>query len=196
MLRLNLGCGNDVRSGYVNVDFRKSHGVDLVHDLSELPWPFETESADEIMMLDFLEHFPYRQTHLILMECHRILKADGTVVIQVPDAEVLSRAISGLGGFPCNVCGRYIISRVHDGVHWLEGCPECGQNDDDSISAAMKRLFGGQDYDGNFHHACFTRRSLMLQAREAGLIQTGQEEVEHQYLNWNFKSRFKKGDLW
>ena len=62
MIRLNLGCGKDIKPGYRNIDIRPGLGVDEIADLSRLPWFWKDESVDEILMLDFLEHFPYRQT--------------------------------------------------------------------------------------------------------------------------------------
>lgn len=38
---LNLGCGTDIRSGWVNLDSAELPGVDVVHDLDRLPLPFE-----------------------------------------------------------------------------------------------------------------------------------------------------------
>lgn len=199
-MRLNLGCGPDIKSGYVNVDFRSLPGVDRVEDLSKFPWPFEDESADEILMLDFLEHFPYRATSIILLECHRILKADGTVVIQVPDGDHLAMALTGKGPFLCNRCGGDMhdreTSRDVGEFVCLEECPDCGQSRYEIADAAMMRLYGGQDYPGNFHYTCFTMDTLSFQAYTAGLKRMGIEEADHQYKNWNFKARFAKGDLW
>ena len=195
-MRLNVGCGDDVRDGYVNVDFRKTRGSVLAVDLSIFPWPFDDESAEQILMLDFLEHFPYSMTGLILGECYRVLHPDGEVVIQVPDGGLLSRVISGLGTFPCNRCGTELAGRNNDSGEWLEHCPKCKQNEGDTLDAAVHRMFGGQDYPGNFHHNCFTRDSLSRIARSRGLYWNRYEESEHQRLNWNFKSVFTKGDVW
>jgi len=193
-MRLNLGCGNDVREGYVNVDFRQTHPSVVIVDLSVLPWPFEDSSADEILMLDFLEHFPYAQTSRILMECRRILKDGGKVVVQVPDADHTMRAMVQAGTYLCNRCGhsidRYGINR----------CAGCNQSIDDISEVAMQRFYGGQDYPGNFHQTCFTERSLVLKAKNAGLEQTARDPKEHDddhfWRNWTLHCTFQKGDLW
>ncbi len=192
-MKLNLGCGDDVRDGYVNVDFRETHPSVMQVDLSKFPWPFETDSADEIMMLDFLEHFPYASTAFILLECFRVLKPDGTVVIQVPDGEHLTRAFSMSGAYLCNQCGGTMGGGEFS---IIEDCRKCGQSVEDVAEAAMRRLYGGQDYVGNYHQTAFTKHSLQIKAKNAGLELVGYEEKEHQYANWNFKARFKKGDLW
>lgn len=191
-MRLNLGCGNDIREGYVNVDFRATHPAVREVDLSVFPWPFDDESADEILMLDFLEHFPRAASAKILLECRRILTHSGRVIIQVPDAQILARVICGGADFPCNRCGANV--ECVDGV--VMDCDKCGQCGLDAKDAAIQRMFGGQDYAGNFHQNAFDQESLMYIAGQNGLKYEGALESEHQALNWNFKLSFVRGDLW
>ena len=40
MKKLNLGCGNDIRQGYINLDVAELDGVDVVWDVNKLPLPF------------------------------------------------------------------------------------------------------------------------------------------------------------
>lgn len=184
-MKLNLGCGDDLREGYTNVDFRKTHPDVMQVDLSVFPWPFEDESVDEVMMLDFLEHFPYRQTEQILLECFRILQWKGTLIIQVPDGVHLAAALGGLGVYLCNRCGNEMRQRD-------ESCSQCDQSADDIADAAVGRLFGGQDYPGNWHQTVFTQRSLRLKAERNGFLLSSWQEIDHQYANWNFKGKFVK----
>lgn len=84
--RLNLGCGEDIRSGYVNHDLtRHSPGVDVTHDLRVLPWPWEDDTAEEIRFIDVLEHLP--EVVPIIDECWRILRAGGVLYLSVPHYE-------------------------------------------------------------------------------------------------------------
>src|SRR5207302_4472504 len=55
-MKVNLGCGRIVRSGFVNVDRYPHEGVDVVHDLDQVPWPFADESVDYIWASHVLEH--------------------------------------------------------------------------------------------------------------------------------------------
>jgi len=57
-LALNLGCGQRPMPGMTNVDSADIDGVEIVHDLSVYPWPFEDESVGFIYMQHFLEHVP------------------------------------------------------------------------------------------------------------------------------------------
>lgn len=79
-LKLNLGCGDKMRRGYVNVDLNCS--PDVRCDLSVFPWPFEDASADEVFSEHFLEHVAdYERT---MLEIHRILKPGGLLHFKVP----------------------------------------------------------------------------------------------------------------
>jgi predicted SAM-dependent methyltransferase len=86
-LRLNLGCGKDIRPGYTNVDDGSMWPNELpssvvAHNLTQVPWPFENESADEILMWHVLEHLP--DTAKVMGEVRRILKPGGKFWGQVP----------------------------------------------------------------------------------------------------------------
>lgn len=178
-MKLNLGCGNDVREGYTNVDFRPLSPLVQRVDLSVFPWPWENESVEEVMMLDFLEHFPRAKTSVILSESYRMLQGGGRVVIQVPDMTILSGAIIGIPSIQCNVCGGHFGGgRV---------CSRCHTSRKELVDSAFGRMYGGQDYDGNFHLAGFTKLSMIGLLGSHGFTSVLFEEEEHQAANWNFK---------
>lgn len=52
MNRLNLGCGNNIKERWVNLDILEGKGVDVVHDLNELPLPFENEKFELVLHSD------------------------------------------------------------------------------------------------------------------------------------------------
>src|SRR3990167_6363738 len=103
---LNLGCGSDIRDGYINVDARTLPGVNLVYDLMNLPWPFDDGSCDEVLMLDFFEHIPHAKNGAVLDEVWRVLRPGGTVTIQVPDFDHSVAVIQAQFPFVCNKCER------------------------------------------------------------------------------------------
>jgi SAM-dependent methyltransferase len=83
MIRLNLGSGGRPLPGYVNVDISpNAPNVDILHDLDKIPWPFEDDSVDEIVMSQCLEHL--ENHNMAMQEVHRILKPGGFAVIAVP----------------------------------------------------------------------------------------------------------------
>jgi SAM-dependent methyltransferase len=80
-MKLNAGCGNDIRPGWINLDKTKLANVDIVHDLEDLPLPFGNESFDEILCQDVLEHLEYVP---LMKDLHRILKKGGKLHVRVP----------------------------------------------------------------------------------------------------------------
>ena len=56
--KLNVGCGKDIRPDFVNLDVAPLPGVDVVHDLTRKPWPFEDKRFDHIELINVLEHLP------------------------------------------------------------------------------------------------------------------------------------------
>lgn len=79
--RLNLGCGKHIRSGWVNLVVVKIPGVDVVHDITQLPLPFPNNEFDWISCKDILEHIEYIP---VLKDLHRVLKPGGRLEIRMP----------------------------------------------------------------------------------------------------------------
>ena len=80
--KLNLGCGTDIREGWVNLDSAALPGVDVVHDINSLPLPFAADSFDEIVCQDILEHIADYTP--LLKELHRVLAPGGMLRVRVP----------------------------------------------------------------------------------------------------------------
>lgn len=79
---LNLGCGTDIRAGFVNLDVAQLPGVDVVFDLSSgAPLPFEAGRFGHIVAKDILEHL---DPPVVLRELHRILRPGGTLEVTSP----------------------------------------------------------------------------------------------------------------
>ncbi|UXX80594.1 methyltransferase domain-containing protein [Reichenbachiella carrageenanivorans] len=80
-MKLNLGCGYDLKKGWTNLDSSKIQGVDVVWNIENLPLPFDDETCTDILCQDVLEHTEYIP---ILKDINRILKKEGEVKIRVP----------------------------------------------------------------------------------------------------------------
>ena len=74
-MKLNLGCGNDYRKGFINVDNSPLVKTDVEWDLDKYPLPFKDKSVDYILCLATMENI----TDIIrfMEEIHRILKPKG-----------------------------------------------------------------------------------------------------------------------
>ena len=79
-LRLNLGCGRDIKPGWVNVDVYGD--ADVKHDLGVMPWPFDDNSTCDVMLHNVMEHLP--DTCAVMRELYRICVNDAVIRIAVP----------------------------------------------------------------------------------------------------------------
>ncbi len=82
MKKLNLGCGDVIKPGYVNLDIAKLEGVDVVHDLNRFPYPFKAGTFDEVLADAILEHVD--DFIAVMRELHRICKPGAIIRAGVP----------------------------------------------------------------------------------------------------------------
>ncbi len=83
-IKLNLGCGQRLLPGYLNVD--KFGNPDLNWDLERLPWPWADDSVDEVVMSHVLEHLGATSESFIgiMRELHRVCRAGALIQVTVP----------------------------------------------------------------------------------------------------------------
>lgn len=86
--RLVLVDGIEEWDELVTLDLNPDHKPDVVHDLEELPYPFEDNEFDEIHAYEVLEHTgqqgDWRFFFAQFTEFWRILKPGGALVASVP----------------------------------------------------------------------------------------------------------------
>ncbi len=80
-MKLNLGCGNKKKAGYIGVDKYPCEAVEQIADLNE-PLPFNESSIEEIWMDNIIEHI--LDIPAIMKEIHRICKKDAIVTVITP----------------------------------------------------------------------------------------------------------------
>lgn len=91
-MKLNLCSGTDIKQDYINIDIRQLDPKIVVMDLEkELLKPFQSNSADEILALDCIEHISWRVIPQLLSDIYRVLKPGGVFIMRVPDLEEISR---------------------------------------------------------------------------------------------------------
>lgn len=106
MIKLNLGCGDKILEGYINVDVvesRAGKSPDIICELSDLKI-FPNDYADEVMAIHVVEHFWRWEIENVLKEWIRVLKPGGKMILECPNLisacqEFLKNPdVSSLGG--------------------------------------------------------------------------------------------------
>lgn len=82
LTKLNLGCGEHKKEGYVNLDWQSLTQPDVAHDLNVLPYPFPDGTFELIEAYHVIEHLD--KPFLVMKEMHRILKPGGKLHLKVP----------------------------------------------------------------------------------------------------------------
>lgn len=142
---VNLGCGSDLRDGYIQVDKRKLPGVGIVTDVGRLP--IKERSIDFILSRHILEHFSHWEVPAVLAEWVRAIKVRGTLAIEVPNMPYL-----------CQV--------------YLERTGKEKHTPEENISTWLdlsSRFFGHQNYPDNQHRSCFSGGEIRQMLARWGL---------------------------
>lgn len=138
--RLNLGCGFDLREGYLNVDLYERHNPDLVADITDLSM-LPSGYFDEIVAQDVLEHLERNKTIPVLNEWSRLLIPGGVIHIRVPSL--------------------FDLFGIMASPDWRETA---------KTEEVIHLLYGTQAYAGDYHLAGFTARILNEYLARAGLV--------------------------
>lgn len=83
-MKLNLGCGGDVKRGYINIDLYADVPGVFRLDIESLP--YVTNSIAEIFVQDVIEHISHRKTLQVLRHWCSLLMPSGVLEIRCPDA--------------------------------------------------------------------------------------------------------------
>jgi len=85
-IRLNLGCGDKILPGYINVDVAPSRAgrqPDVICDLRDLS-VLGADYADEVLAVHVVEHFWRWEVEDILRGWVRVLKPGGRMILECP----------------------------------------------------------------------------------------------------------------
>ena len=154
--RLNLGCGDKILPGYVNVDVVESRAgqkPDVLCDLHRLT-PFADESVDEVLAVHVVEHFWRWEVTDILKEWARVLKRGGKMVLECPNLLAACEAF------------------LRD--------PNAGSGPGSEGQQTMWVFYGDPAWRDPLmiHRWGYTPRSLARVMEEAGLVNVRQEPAE------------------
>jgi SAM-dependent methyltransferase len=79
---LHLGCGKRKRPGAIGVDIYAGSDADVLCDLNRFPYPFASDTFDEIIAEHVLEHLD--DLVGVVEELHRIARPGARLLVEVP----------------------------------------------------------------------------------------------------------------
>ena len=155
-LRLNLGCGDKLLSGYVNIDIvdsRLGNCPDILCDLHELI--YDDNTVDEILSVHVIEHFWRWEALDLLKEWVRVLKPGGKMILECPN----------------------LIAACEE----LVKDPDLALGTSKECQRTMWVLYGDPGWRDPLmvHRWGYTPRSLALLMTEAGLQDVQQEPAQY-----------------
>lgn len=136
MLRIHIGCGEHIWPGWVNCDLHAE--ADVSTDGRKLP--FDSDYADEIHSIHFVEHVPRLDVDEMLVEWMRVLKRGGKLAIEVPCLDKIAKnivngeknirlTVLGLFGDPRDPRPGMMHQWAYTGAELAEVLRQCGFSD-------------------------------------------------------------------
>ena len=138
--KINIGCGFDIRPGYLNVDSGAWHNPDLIADVTDLG-ALPANYFHEALAQDVLEHIGRQLQVATLSGWARLLIEGGLLSIRVPSIVDLVGLLSD-SSFESLEQQHYWVQMVH----------------------------GTQAYPGDFHLCAYTCSTIADLGRQAGLF--------------------------
>jgi SAM-dependent methyltransferase len=156
LMKLNLGCGDKILPGYVNVDVAETRAgkrPDVLCDLHVLK-PFESDSADEILAVHVVEHFWRWEVADVLKEWLRVLRPGGRMVLECPNL--------------ASACKAFLAN------------PDAGAGPGQGGQRTMWVFYGDPRWRDPLmvHRWGYTPKSLAAMMQEVGLVNIRQEPAQ------------------
>ena len=124
----------------------------VFHDLSE-PLPYGDGSVEEVRAMDIIEHFDrFKVMHVIKDWC-RVLSPKGRMIIRTPDV--------------ANICERFYPQAKIGKITW------------ERLSSV---IYGGQNYEGNFHGVAFSFEWLSDLLSQYGMTDFSKRDLGNQNM--------------
>jgi len=113
-MKLNLGCGPDIKDGYINIDTCALDSRVVVQDIRNLN--FDNESIDEIFAKDVIEHMSIDDFKISIKNWSNICKSGAQLFIQTICWDSIIKA------YYANVWDlETVIYMLFAGKNWVDG---------------------------------------------------------------------------
>lgn len=159
-VRLHIGCGERLLSGWVNADrVARVRGVATDIELTALPYP--DASVQEILAEHVLEHLSFAEEAEAWPEMARVLRPGGRLTLEVPDFEW--------------VCAGFLAANDEWRDFYVVGHPDhyagYGRALDQRWGILQTMFFGNQNGAGQFHRSAYTEAKLRALSERTGFAE-------------------------
>lgn len=115
-MRLNLGCGPDIKEGYINIDTCPFNDKVVAMDIKNLQ--FEENTIDEIYAKDILEHLTYTEAKQCVKNWSKVCKTGAKIFIQTICWDLFLKAYND------KIWDMETINyMLFAGINWVDGIP-------------------------------------------------------------------------
>jgi len=153
-MKLHLGCGKEIRAGYINVDLYSPH-ANIKDDIVELS-KFGKDEFLEILTNHTLEHLSFEEAGRALRRWYELLAPGGALVLETPDFKQSCLEFATLD-----------FEWIAKNYSSLSRLVQSGDRGIYTTWGRMRNIFGAQDTPGQFHKSGWWRERL---AEELSII--------------------------
>lgn len=185
-IKLNLGCGDNILEGYINIDMddhamlarRYPH-----HDFSHAPeiyrfdifnLPFADGTIDEVRAESLIEHLSFKEEPLFFNEVKRILRPGGLFQFSTSDFEAVVKLWLAAKD-EWKAFYRNDPEAIYQ-EHWFG---QYSYSTDNRWGYLCAMIYGSQNGNGQYHKNCYTIPKI-----RAILNHLGFEELEIYHFKW------------
>jgi len=147
-MKLHLGCGKNIKEGFINIDAYVDYSGVEKHDIFNLP--YEDNSIDEILAEHLIEHIKFKDEEAFWREAYRVLKKEGILKVETPDFEWLCKT------FLENIDEFKDFYQVGAIDHYFGN----GKSVEHRWGILTTHFFGNQNGEGQFHYNGYTKQKL------------------------------------
>jgi len=149
IIKLNIGCGDNLLDDYTNIDaFKKGKGITNIDILNA---NYKENSVDEILCEHVVEHIPFKNEKIFWLEIYRILKPKAKAIIEVPDLEW--------------ICKQFLDAKDEFDDFYKVGSKDHyfgnGKSIEHRWGILTTAFFGNQNGNGQFHYNGYTKQKLI-----------------------------------
>lgn len=155
-MKIHLGCGKNIKEGYVNIDAYVNYP--RVEKLDIFNLPYKDETVDEILSEHLAEHIKFEDEEKFWRESFRILKKGGKLICETPDMEWL--------------CHQFLEAKDDFKEFYKKGHTDHyfgnGRSIEHRWGMITTHFFGNQNGEGQFHFNGYTNDKFLKIANILG----------------------------